>query len=118
MKSLHHFPQVYLHRDYVDFRKSINGLGAIVQESIQLDPFSAALFVFCCRRRKKIKILYWDKTGFALWYKKLEQDCFPWPKNNSKSVLIIDSKQLRWLLDGIDLWAIRPHQEKSYKKMC
>ena len=79
MKSLSKFTQVYLHKEPVDFRKSINGLGAIVQEEMKLDPFSSALFIFCCARRKRIKILYWDRTGFALWYKKLEENLFPWP---------------------------------------
>lgn len=58
---------VYLHRQPVDFRKSINGLSALVQESMELDVFSFALFVFGSRSRNKIKILHRDKTGFYLW---------------------------------------------------
>ena len=58
---------VYVHRQPVDFRKSINGLNVLVQESMALDVFSSALFVCGCRGRNKIKILYWDKTGFCLW---------------------------------------------------
>lgn len=56
---------VYVHRQPVDFRKSINGLSVLVQESMELDVFSSALFVFGSRSRNKIKILYWDKTGFC-----------------------------------------------------
>lgn len=117
MQNLNEFPKVYLHREAVDFRKSINGLGSIVESELKMNLFESALFVFCCKRRKRIKILYWDQTGFALWYKKLEEDLFPWPKDNQKEVLKIDSKKLRWLLDGIDFWNLKPHEIKKYKKM-
>lgn len=109
---------VYLHRASVDFRKSINGLGAIVQEELKLDLFSANLFVFCCNRRKRLKILYWDKTGFALWYKRLESDRFPWPRSESPDVVELTHEQLGWLLEGIDIWAIKPHKSKFFEKMC
>jgi transposase len=117
MRDLSCFPAIYLHTTPVDFRKSINGLGAIVESELKMNSFDKALFVFCCQRRKKIKILYWDETGFALWYKKLEQDLFPWPKDNTEDVLEIDAKRLRWLLDGINFWNLKPHQVKNYKKM-
>ena len=118
MKSLPSFSQVYLHRDPVDFRKSINGLGAIVQEEMNLNLFDSALFIFCCQRRKRIKILYWDKTGFALWYKKLEEDLFPWPNTFEGKTVEIPTKELHWILDGIDIWKIKPFEEKNYQKMC
>ena len=118
MKSLTKFSQIYLHREPVDFRKSINGLGAIVQEEMKLDPYSSALFIFTCGRRKRIKILYWDRTGFALWYKKLEEDLFPWPKDIDNEILEITSQELNWVLDGINIWKIKPHTDKKYKKMC
>jgi transposase len=62
---------IYLYMDIVDFRKSINGLIVVVEQQMQLSPFQDTLFVFCNKRRDKLKILYWDKTGFALWYKRL-----------------------------------------------
>ena len=64
---------IYLYRDVVDFRKSINGLIVVVEQQMQLSPFQDALFVFCNKKRDKVKILYWDRTGFALWYKRLEK---------------------------------------------
>ena len=63
---------VYLYRGIVDMRKSINGLSAIVEEELGLSPFGPSLFVFCNRQRDKIKILYWERSGFVLWYKRLE----------------------------------------------
>lgn len=62
---------IYLYMDIVDFRKSINGLIVVVEQDMNLNPFRDALFVFCNKKRDKVKILYWDKTGFALWYKRL-----------------------------------------------
>ncbi|NDW20538.1 IS66 family insertion sequence element accessory protein TnpB [Alteromonas hispanica] len=64
---------IYLCTDIVDFRKSINGLIVVVEQDMNLNPFRDALFVFCNKKRDKLKILYWDKTGFALWYKQLDK---------------------------------------------
>ncbi len=74
---------IYLHRDAVDFRKAINGLSMIVQEQMALSPFDTALFVFCNKRCTQLKVLYWDKTGFALWQKRLEEAKFKWPKEHT-----------------------------------
>lgn len=63
--------QIYLHLDAVDFRKSINGLIVVVEQQLELSPFMDALFIFSNKKRDKLKVLYWDKTGFALWYKRL-----------------------------------------------
>jgi transposase len=68
--------KVYLASGYVDMRKSIDGLAAIVQEEFQLNPFSSCLFVFCNRSKDKIKILRWDTNGFWLYYKRLEKQRF------------------------------------------
>ena len=59
---------IYLYLGNVDFRKSINGLIVVVEQQMELNPFRDALFVFCNKKRDKLKVLYWDKTGFALWY--------------------------------------------------
>lgn len=58
---------IYLHRELVDFRQSINGLSAVVEGAMGLSPLSGAVFVFCNRRSDKLKIVYWDHSGFALW---------------------------------------------------
>lgn len=118
MKSLEQFPSVFLWRESVDFRKSINGLSSMVQEELKLDPYSSSLFVFCCQRRKRLKILYWDRTGFALWYKRLEEDLFPWPRASKEDSIQISSQELEWILNGIDIWKIKPHENKKYSKSC
>ncbi len=118
MKSSKDFDSIYLWREPVDFRKSINGLSAMVQEEMKLDPYSNSLFIFCCQRKKKLKILYWDRTGFALWYKRLEQDLFPWPRHLEDDTLEISSRELNWILDGINIWKIKRHEERKYSKTC
>lgn len=104
---------VYVHRQPVDFRKSINGLSVLVQESMELDVFSSAVFVFGSRRRDKIKILYWNKTGFCLWYKRLEKDKFKWPRQGD-AVLLLTAEQFDWLLRGLDIEKLTPHTEKYF----
>ncbi len=76
MKRLIETSNIYLHKAPVDFRKGINGLSLVVEQQMQLNPFSEALFVFCNRTRDKIKVLYWQHNGFCLWQKRLEEDKF------------------------------------------
>lgn len=105
---------VYLHRDPVDFRKSINGLCALVEQAMGMSPFQPALFVFGAKRRDRIKVLYWDRTGFCLWYKRLEADRFQWPRSASEDVITLDSEQFDWLLRGLDILKTRPHPARKY----
>ena len=107
----HDLPSVYLHRDFVDFRKSINGLAGIVEAELELPVMNGALSVFCNKGRDKLKILYWDKTGFALWYKRLEKDKFKWPTKLATSTMSLSEHQLNWLLSGFD---IEGHQVLNY----
>lgn len=101
-------PAVFLYRPVVDFRKSINGLALIVDQELGLDPYNSALYLFSNKARDKAKILYWDRTGFALWYKRLEKARFKWPRDGSDTATLeIDEQQLHWLLDG---YAIEGHQ--------
>lgn len=83
-------------------RKSINGLSVLVSEQMQLDIFSGNLFAFCNRKRTILKILYWDKSGFCLWHKRLEKDYFKWPETR-KDVLAIKKQKLSWLIHGLDI---------------
>ncbi|CBL44196.1 Putative transposase (IS66 family element, Orf2-like) [gamma proteobacterium HdN1] len=101
---------IYLHRHPVDFRKSINGLSVIVDEQMAMSSLSGALFVFCNKQRDKLKVLYWDQTGFCLWYKRLEKDRFVWPKRFSGSSIELSERQWQWLLEGFDIEKIKGHQ--------
>jgi transposase len=94
--------KVYLAVGTTDMRKAINGLSVIVSERMQLDIFSGSLFVFCNRAQTILKILYWDKNGFCLWQKRLEKDRFKWP-NSPKEVMNITSRELTWLVDGLNI---------------
>ncbi len=105
---------IYLHRDSVDFRKSINGLSLLVEQEMGLDLYAQAMFVFCNKGRDKLKILYWDKTGFALWYKRLEKQKFKWPKQGDNTINL-SAQQLDWLLTGFDVVG---HQTLHYKSQC
>jgi len=101
--------EIYLHREPVDFRKSINGLSVIVEEAIAISPFTQALFVFCNKRRTQLKVLYWDDTGFALWQKRLEKERFKWPKCG-ETVLLLNHEQWLWLLRGFNIVDLKPHR--------
>lgn len=105
---------IYVHRDPVDFRKSINGLVIIVDEQMGLNALSSSLFVFCNKPRDKLKVLYWDQTGFALWYKRLEQDRFKWPRKHSEGILHLNEEQWSWLLRGMDISKLQPHDSLDY----
>ena len=110
--------EVYLYRGVVDMRKSIDGLSAVVEQELGLSPFGSTLYVFCNRQRDKIKILYWERSGFVLWYKRLEKQRFPWPRRDQDGVVEMTGRELNWLLDGIDLFRIRPHEELSFRSVA
>lgn len=105
---------VYLHREPVDFRKSIDGLSLIVDQAMGLSVFESALFVFCNRRRDKLKILYWDSSGFCLWYKRLEKERFKWPRKREENIIALTEEQFHWLLRGFDINALKPHKKLHY----
>jgi transposase len=105
--------RVYLALGSTDMRKQINSLSILVQEALELDPFSGSVFVFCNRRRSTIKALYWDRNGFCLWQKRLEKDRFRWPEK-AEEVMAISHRELRWLLDGLELIQGNAHRQLQY----
>ncbi len=108
---------IYLHKAPVDFRKGINGLSLLVEQQMQLNPFSQALFVFCNRTRDKIKVLYWQRNGFCLWQKRLEKDKFAWPRKMQEETLLLSEEQWQWLLNGLDIEKMKPHQPLHYQSL-
>ena len=73
---------------YVDLRKGIDGLATMVQQQFELDPFTNTLFLFCGRKRDRIKGLYWERDGFILLYKRLEQGAYQWPRSEAEVKLL------------------------------
>jgi len=102
--------RVYLHRAPVDMRKQIDGLVLLAKEVIQQNPTSGALFGFINARRNKLKLLVWERNGFIIWYKRLERDKFHWPRRADETVVTLTGEQLNWLLDGYDVWRMKPHE--------
>ena len=92
--------RVFLACGHTDMRKSINGLTAIVEGSFKLDPFDGALFVFCNRKRDRVKVLVWDEDGFWLYFKRLERGHFRWPVVGEEATMTLTSDELAILLSG------------------
>lgn len=102
--------RIYVHRAPVDMRKQMDGLAMLAREVMEQDPLSGALFVFINRGRNKLKLLVWERNGFVVWYKRLERDRFAWPRTGSEMTLTISVQQLNWLIDGYDVWRMKPHE--------
>jgi len=110
-------PTIYLHRSPVDFRKAVNGLCELVQDELEMNPFDENLYVFCNRKRDRLKILHWDRTGFVLWYKRLEKEKFKWPVDEVEAVIQVDEQSLSWLLSGLMIRPPEPHKILHYQPM-
>lgn len=102
---------MYIALGYTDLRRGIDGLAAIVQEQFQLDPFTNTLFLFCGRRKDRIKGLLWEGDGFLLLYKRLEQGSFQWPRTGDEARQITP-QQYRWLMEGLSI-----EQPKANRKI-
>lgn len=105
--------RIWLYTQPADMRKSYNGLSALVKQKLQEEPLSGQLFVFINRKRTQMKVLYFDRTGYCIWGKRLEQGRFHF---NGKSDI---KQQLSWtdlklIVDGIDTASIRHF--KRYKR--
>ncbi len=100
---------VYIACGYTDLRRGIDGLAGLVKSEFDLDPFQEALFLFCGRRRDRIKALYWEGNGFVLLYKRLEQGVYQWPRTDAE-VRRITSQQYRWLMEGLKVEQPKAHR--------
>jgi transposase len=107
--------RVYLCASACDMRKSFDGLHALVTQSMELDAFAGHLFVFANRRRDRIKILYWDRDGFAVWAKRLEEGTYAMPFGEcAEKRREIAAAELAALLSGIDLSQAK--RRKRYRR--
>ena len=102
MLSLGGNHRVFLCVNAVDFRKAHDGLVAVVRDTFRDDPFSGDVFVFHNGAKDRVKLLLWDRNGFWLLYKRLEQGTFPFDVRGDGSRVEIDRAQLSMLLDGIE----------------
>ena len=103
---------VFIKCGRTDLRMGIDGLAALVQQEMKLDPFSNSLFLFCGTRRDRIKALYWEGNGFVLLYKRLESGCFQWPWKESEAKALTP-QQYRWLMEGLSVDQPKAHRPVS-----
>ena len=82
---------IYIVCGHTDMRKSIDGLAALVQQQFQLDLFASSAFLFCGRRRDRMKVLLWEDDGFLLLYKRLEDGKFSWPMSRRSGILLVSN---------------------------
>jgi len=108
--------KVYVVPGVTDMRKAIDGLSVIVEEVLELDPFSGHLFCFCNRRRDMVKVLYWDRNGFCIWQKRLERERFEWPRDED-DVVELDVRRFMWLLEGFSMDEVGMHGSYRYKSV-
>ena len=96
--------EIYIVCGYTDMRKSIDGLCAIVEDKLHMDPRRSAIFLFCGRRADRLKILMWEADGFVLLYKRLSavQGRYRWPRNRDE-VRNLTWREFDWLMSGLDI---------------
>ena len=108
---------IYIACGCTDMRKSIDGLATVVQQQFQLDPFRPSLFLFCGRRRDRIKCLLWEGDGFVLLYKRLENGSFQWPRDEAECKPIT-WQQFRWLMEGLSITRTKAFVPGTPGRVC
>jgi len=108
--------KVYFAPGVTDMRKSFDGLAACTRQIIGEDPLSGHMFVFCNRRRDRLKILYWDRAGYCLFAKRLEKGTFSWPNEAQRSGFEMTREELLLLIGGLDVATTRRRRWLDHKK--
>ncbi|MEX0707541.1 MAG: IS66 family insertion sequence element accessory protein TnpB [Woeseia sp.] len=112
--------RVWLYTQATDMRKSFDGLSALVKEKLAADPLSGQIFVFINRKGNYLKALYFDRTGYALWAKRLEQGRFHYRRDNTA---VADNKralnmtELKCILEGIDVRSVRHYKRYRHRSV-
>ena len=107
--------RIFLCTEPADLRKSFDGLAQMVREFLGADPLSGHLFVFRNKRGDRLKLLYWDETGYAIWYKRLEIGTFRFPLiGDSGHGVEIRAADLTMILDGVDLGSVK--RQRRYQR--
>jgi transposase len=99
--------RIYLAAGATDMRRSMDGLAALVRDRLALEPLSGHLFLFRNRRGDRLKLLVWDRSGYLVLYKRLEQGTFAWPSESDTGVVELRSSDLLLLINGVDLGGTR-----------
>ena len=103
--------RIFLCTRHADMRRSFDGLAQLVREFLGADPLSGHLFVFRNKRGDRVKLLYWDSDGLAIWYKRLEEGTFRFPAATGDGAGVeIRAADLTMLLDGVDLGSVQRQQ--------
>lgn len=116
MLSIRLFKEIYIYRPAIDFRCGIAGLSGIVQDQMGLNPFEKYLFLFTNNKKDRIKALYWDETGFVLWYKVLESEKYKWPFHLSENILTVNAQNFERFLQGLNPWE-QGHKKLNFSKI-
>ena len=106
--------RIWLHTEPTDMRKSYDGLSVLVKQNLKEDPLSGHLFVFINRKQTQMKILYFDRSGYCIWSKRLEQGQFHYRKESGGSKQPLDWARLKMIIEGVDTTAI--HQYKRMRR--
>lgn len=108
MLSIASQTRIFIAVQATDMRKGFDGLCGVVSDTLKQDPLSGALFLFINRRRDRMKVLYWDGDGLAIWYRRLEQGTFQIPAPNDQLTAVeLRSDEFTMLLRGIDLSSVK-----------
>lgn len=116
MLSLPPSVRIFVCLQPADMRRSFDGLAAMVEQVVERDPLSGHLFVFRNRRGDRVKIIYWDRDGYALWYKRLERGVFRFPQRDDES-LEVSATDLMLILEGIDLAGVKRRKRYARPKI-
>jgi transposase len=107
--------RIFLAREPADMRRSFTGLCGLVRDQLGADPLSGHLYCFRNKRGDKLKMIYFDRTGLAIWYKRLEQGRFHWPPCAARSVEL-NVAEVAFMLEGVDLKGVKRHKRFSLER--
>ena len=108
--------RVYLCVSPVDGRKQATGLALLIEQSLGRSVFEPALYVFANRRKDRVRIVYWERSGLCLWSKRVEKQQFVWPPSASGMTVAMSGRELNALLDGFDVWS-RGHRTLDVRRI-
>ncbi len=106
--------KIFIYTQPADMRSGFNRLSMLTESFMLKDPFSGHLFVFFSKTGDKCKILFWDRAGFIIWYKQLQEGTFEKLPSENKTSIEVDIAKLTWILEGIDLFKAR--RRKRYER--